>query len=146
MEESVKAYWRKQLPIGQIDAGACSPLSLAYIGDSVYEIIVRTMVVSRGNMPVNKYHKMATEYVKAEAQAKLVQAIRPELTEEELSVYKRGRNAKSVSTARHASVIDYRNATGFEALLGYLYLRDRDARITDLIALGFKKMESEQRK
>jgi ribonuclease-3 family protein len=146
MEENLKAYWRKQLPMGETDARTYSPLSLAYIGDAIYDVMIRTMVVSRGNMSVNKYHKIATQYVKAEAQAKLAHAIEPNLTEEELSVYKRGRNAKSVSTAKNASVIDYRTATGFEALMGYLYLQDQDERIVDLLAIGLDRVELEKRK
>lgn len=146
MEESLKTYWKQHLPIKEIDAKTYSPLSLAYIGDAIYDVIIRTMVISKGNMSVNKYHKMATEYVKAEAQAKLAHAIEPDLTEEELSVYKRGRNAKSVSTAKNASVIDYRTATGFEALIGYLYLNDRDTRITDLLAMGLERVRIGKRK
>lgn len=146
MEESLKDYWRQHLPIEEADARTYSPLSLAYIGDAIYDVIIRTMVVSRGNMSVNKYHKITTQYVKAEAQAKLVYAIEQDLTEEELSVYKRGRNAKSVSTAKNASVIDYRTATGFEALMGYLYLQDRDERIVDLLAIGLERIELEKRK
>lgn len=146
MEESLKTYWKQHLPIEEIDARTYSPLSLAYIGDAVYDVIIRTMVISKGNMSVNKYHKMTTEYVKAEAQAKLAHAIEPDLTEEELSVYKRGRNAKSVSTAKNASVIDYRTATGFEALMGYLYLNDQDTRIIDLLAMGLERVQIGKRK
>ncbi len=144
MEESLKSYWRNHLPISSADPAAYSPLSLAYIGDAVFDVIVRTIVVSDGNMPVSRYHKRTTEYVKAETQAKLMYAIEPELTEEERAVYKRGRNAKSASVARHASVIDYRIATGFEALLGYLYLRDRDERIADLLSIAFRNAPVEE--
>ncbi len=121
------------------DAQFYSPLTLAYIGDAVYDLIVRTVVVERGNRPVNLLHRTAVRYVNAGAQAALIGALADDLTEEETAVYRRGRNAKSHTMAKNASVEDYRKATGMEALLGYLYLSDRFDRILELIGIGLEK-------
>ena len=107
-----------------------SPLVLAYMGDAVFEVFVRKMLVRKANVQVNKLHKRASSIVKAEAQARMIAAIKDELTEKEKSIYKRGRNAKSHTTAKNASVSDYRKATGFEALMGYLYLNGEHKRMT----------------
>ena len=104
------------------DIRSFSPLTLAYIGDAVYEIVIRTIIVEKGNAPVNKLHHKASSLVKAVAQKAAMEKILPLLTEEEEAVYKRGRNAKSYTSAKNASVIDYRIATGFEAFMGFLYL------------------------
>ena len=113
-----------------------SPLTLAYIGDGVYDLIIRSMIVGEGNMRVNELNHRASEIVKAHAQSELIGRIMPALTEEELAVYKRGRNAKSATVAKNATVVDYRRATGFEALIGYLYLQDRTERMMELILQG----------
>ena len=110
-----------------------SPLVLAYMGDAVFEVFVREMLVRKANVQVNKLHKRASSIVKAEAQARMIAAIKDELTEKEKSIYKRGRNAKSHTTAKNASVSDYRKATGFEALMGYLYLNGEHKRMTELM-------------
>ncbi len=102
------------------DIRTYSPLTLAYIGDAIYDLVIRTVLVGRGNAPVNTLHRQASSMVKAEAQKASLHQIEPLLSEEEKSVYRRGRNAKSYTTAKNASVGDYRIATGFEALLGYL--------------------------
>lgn len=110
-----------------------SPLSLAYIGDAVYELYVRTHIMRDENLPVNKLHKTATGYVKAKAQSDIVHHIESLLTEDELAVYKRGRNAHSHTSAKNADIVDYRHATGFEALIGYLYLSKSDERLEFLL-------------
>lgn len=115
-----------------------SPLVLAYIGDAVFEIFIRTEVVSRGNAPVNKLHKTAREYVKASAQAKIYDKIKTYLTEEEEAVFKRGRNAKSGTVPKNADLSDYKHATGLEALFGYLYLDGQIERLQYLIDLGIE--------
>ena len=117
-----------------------SPLALAYLGDAVYDLIIRTLFVEKKNMPAKKLHGQTVRLVKAEAQAKLILAIEDALTEDELAVFKRGRNAKSASVAKNASIHDYRNATGFEALCGHLYLSGQTARIMGLIHLGFERL------
>ena len=117
-----------------------SPLGLAYIGDAVYEIIVRTMVLSKGNAPVNKLHKQSKEYVNAKAQAELYYQIAAYLTEEEQAIFRRGRNAKSFTTPKNMEIGDYRHATGLEALFGYLYLKGQMERILYLFEMGIKQI------
>ena len=118
------------------DVRAYSPLTLAYIGDAVYELVIRSVVVKRANRSANDLHKMSVKYVKAEAQAKMIEALLEVLSEDELAVYKRGRNAKSYTMAKNASMSDYRKATGFEALMGFLYLSGQTDRMLDLIKQG----------
>ena len=117
-----------------------SPLTLAYIGDAVYEIVIRTIIVEKGNAPVNKLHHKASSLVKAVAQKDAMEKILPLLTEEEEAVYKRGRNAKSYTSAKNASVIDYRIATGFEALMGFLYLMGRNERMLELVKIAVNNL------
>lgn len=118
-----------------------SSLALAYIGDGVYDLIIRTVVVERGNHKVNQMHRQTASVVKAESQAKMMRLLEPYLTEEEVHVYKRGRNAKSATTAKNASVVDYRVATGFEALVGYLYLDNQMERLLELVKLGIDLLQ-----
>lgn len=145
MEESaavrdfLKAY-KDTFHLKQTDAASYSPLVLAYMGDAVYELMIRTMVVKHRNMQVNKMHRKSASLVKAETQARLIKLLEPELTEEELAVYKRGRNAKSATMAKHATMIDYRMATGFEALIGYLFLTERFVRMVELTGMGLDKL------
>lgn len=113
-----------------------SPLTLAYMGDAVYEIIIRTLVVENKSGSVKTLHKRSSSLVNARAQAELMSFIEPRLTENELAVYKRGRNAKSHSVAKNADVHDYRVATGFEALMGYLYLSGETNRCLELVQYG----------
>ena len=132
---------KQSFELEEVDIRTYSPLTLAYIGDCVFDLIVRTVVVERGNEPANKLHHKTVTYVKAQTQAQLIDAILSDLTEEELGVYKRGRNAKSYTTAKNASVGDYRKATGLEALVGYLYLLGRAERILELLQIGLHKLE-----
>ena len=118
------------------DLRSYSPLTLAYIGDGVYEPIIRTTLVKKGNCPVNRLHKKASSLVKAGAQSAIMEVIEEELTPEELSVYRRGRNAHSPTMAKHATMADYRRATGFEALMGYLYLKEDYTRMLTLVRMG----------
>lgn len=118
------------------DLRSYSPLTLAYIGDGVYELIIRTILVKKGNCPVNRLHKKASSLVKAGAQSAIMEVIEEKLTPEELSVYRRGRNAHSPTMAKHATMADYRRATGFEALMGYLYLKEDYTRMLTLIRMG----------
>lgn len=126
-----------------VDIKTYSPLTFAYIGDCVYELVIRTVVVERGNRAANALHKATTKLVNAGAQCSIVEAILDILTEEELGIYRRGRNAKSYTSAKNASIGDYRKATGFEALLGYLYLQDRFDRIIELIYIGLERTNLE---
>lgn len=117
-----------------------SPLALAYIGDCVYELFIRTYVLSKGNRSVNKMHKASRELVKASSQAKLYFLIQEDLTEEEQVILKRGRNAKSVSRPKNGDMTDYRHATGLEALIGYLYIEGKMERIKELVSKGLEQL------
>ena len=118
-----------------------SPLALAYIGDSVFDIMIRTMEVSQVNKQVNKYHKDVSKIVCAPAQAKMIMALKEHLTEEEREIYKRGRNANSYTKAKNATRTEYRKATGFEAVLGYLYLKEDFERLTDVVKMGLDALQ-----
>ena len=118
------------------DIRSYSPLTLAYIGDGVYELIIRTILVKKGNCPVNRLHKKASSLVKAAAQSAIIEKIEEELTQEEHDIYRRGRNAHSPTMAKHATMADYRRAPGFEALMGYLYLKEDYERMITLVRKG----------
>lgn len=135
MEESITILEaiKRDFGCGEIDIRTYSPLTLAYIGDAIYDLVIRTIVVERGNRSANNLHKKAVAYVNARVQARMIDALEDELTEEEAAVYHRGRNAKSYTTAKNASVIEYRKATGLEALCGYLYLQGQQERMLYLI-------------
>ncbi len=136
MEAGINGYLLGQFGIGQKDIRTYSPLALAYIGDGVYDLVIRSLVVGRGNTSASRLHHKTSSVVKAKSQAELMETILEELTPEEEAVYRRGRNAKTPTMAKNASVYDYRHATGFEALLGYLYLKDEFGRLVDLVRLG----------
>lgn len=121
------------MDLEEINITDYSSLTLAYIGDGIYEVIVRTVIVDEANRQVNKIHKSASNLVKAETQAKMIHYIMDDLSEEEVKIYKRGRNAKAVTRAKNASMSDYRTATGFEALMGWLYLTGQSERMMELI-------------
>lgn len=122
-----------------------SPLTLAYLGDAVYEMVIRTICVKRTNMQTQKLHRKVTGYVSAKAQAKMVDVLLGELTEEEESIYRRGRNSKPYTKAKNASMEEYLKATGFEALIGYLYLQKEYERMNALIAHGIEALQAEQK-
>ena len=115
------AFIRQQFALEEKDIRSFSPLALAYIGDGIYELVIRTVTVRQGSRQVNKLHRDTGRLVKAQAQSEMMKTLLPLLTEQEADIYRRGRNAKSFSVAKNASVGDYRRATGFEALMGYLY-------------------------
>ncbi len=135
MEEGVTILEaiKRDFDCREIDIRTYSPLALAYIGDAIYDLVIRTIVVERGNTSANKLHRKTVNYVNARVQAQMIEALMDELTEEEQVIYKRGRNAKSYTTAKNASVIEYRKATGFEALCGYLYLTGKQERMLALV-------------
>ena len=143
MEKSLilKEKFLDEFGLEEQDLRTYSPLTLAYIGDAIFELVVRTVLVERKNTQAEKLHKAATKIVKAETQALMIEAIKEELMEEELAVYKRGRNAKAVTRAKNATMSEYRRATGFEALMGYLYLKGDIVRMIELIHLGVEKAE-----
>ena len=118
-----------------------SSLTLAYIGDGIYELVIRTLVVNKANTSAKNLHRMSSSLVKAQTQAQMAHELSEELTEEEMKVYKRGRNAKSATMAKNATMSDYRAATGFEALMGYLYLTEQSERMMELIRMGLHSVE-----
>jgi ribonuclease-3 family protein len=133
-------YIRNSMNLTETDLKTYSPLTLAFIGDSIFDLIIRTYIVESGNAPVNKLHKRASKLVQASAQAELYHLIKEQLTEEETAVFKRGRNAKSYTSAKNAGILEYRTATGLEALIGYLYLSDRMDRLMELIKCQLDKL------
>ncbi len=145
MEESVNTSegliecFKNALQVKAQKLNTYSPLTLAYIGDSVFDLLVKTYFVSKMNMQANKYHRLTSNVVKAKAQAEMLKAIEAELTEEELEIYKRGRNSHPYNKAKNASRMEYLEATGFEALVGYLYLDARYERLVELVKLGFEE-------
>ena len=123
---------------GAVDVKSLSPLVLAYVGDAVYEIMARLYTLSSGNQPVNKLNRKTRAVVNAKAQAEMYFRIRPLLTEEEDAVFHRGRNANSHTSAKNADIIDYRHATGLEAVFGYLYLSGQRERAVELFRAGWQ--------
>jgi len=122
-----------------------SPLALAYVGDTVYDLFIRTKVLSKGNRHVTEMHKESVSFVKAHSQSLSAHALEEVLTEDELRVLKWGRNAKSNTTPKNADVTEYRMATGFETLVGYLYLSGDDERLTQLLELAYNAVLDSQK-
>ena len=120
-----------------------SPLTFAYIGDSIYALVAKTVLVEKSNCPAKELHNMTVKYVSAPAQAKIVRYLMDNdvLTDEEADVLRRGRNAKASSTAKNASVGDYRLATGLEALVGYLYMDGQMDRLLFILKKGFDMLD-----
>lgn len=136
--DGLLAEIQRVFPGRQTDLRTYSPLTLAYIGDAVYDLVIRTVVVERANRPANELHRITVRFVSANAQSKIVQKLRDCFTEEEESIYRRGKNSKPHTTAKNASVSDYLKATGFEAVLGYLYLKDDMERVLFLVKHGIE--------
>ncbi len=123
------------------EAKSLNPLQLAFIGDGVYELFIRSHVLFENTeLNVHKLHKEAVNYVKAHGQSEIIKAIEKELTEEEYYIFKRGRNAKSATVPKNADVTEYRYATGFEALVGYLYLTDKNERLKYVLESSLEHM------
>lgn len=143
MEESLSLLdkIKKTFDCDNVDVRTYSPLTLAFMGDCVFEIVIRSVVVERGNRQAGSLHKAKTAVVNAKVQARMIEALMEELTEEERAVYKRGRNAKPHTIAKNASVNDYRKATGLEALFGYLYLNGQEDRILELTKRGLELVD-----
>ncbi len=119
--------------VSEIDARNMSPVSLAFVGDAVYTLYIRTMVARNSTAKANMLHKTANSYVKAEAQAKAMLSLEGKITQDEEYIFKRGRNAKTTNSAKNASMIEYKIATGFETLLGYLYLTGKNERLVEIL-------------
>lgn len=121
-----------------------APLTLAYIGDSVHTLFVRERVIGQSDKKVHELHILTSRYVKASAQAKAIHILLPELNEEEEAIYKRGRNAKSATVPKNAIVSDYRAATGFEALIGALYIDKKKERLNEILERSMKIINTEE--
>ncbi|MBO5930523.1 MAG: Mini-ribonuclease 3 [Clostridia bacterium] len=119
------------------DVRELSSLSLAFIGDSVYELYVRTKILQKGSRPANELHKIAVGYVKAKAQSLAMHEILDSLTEEEIGIYKRGRNTHIHTVPKNADMNEYRQATGLEALVGYLYITGQSERLNEVLEAAF---------
>ncbi|MDO4266243.1 MAG: ribonuclease III domain-containing protein [Eubacteriales bacterium] len=130
--------------VGAVEADELNGLTLAYIGDAVYELCVRLYMSTHGSRQVNRLHKHVTAAVNAAAQSELYHLIEPMLTPEEMLIFKRGRNSKTVTAAKNQKITDYRRATGVEALVGWLYLKDRTARIMELLSYGLPRLQENQ--
>lgn len=136
----------KILPRGpDIPAREYSPLTLAFLGDGIYEAFVRTKIVGAGNRPAGELHREAIHFVSATAQAAAMHHLSGQLSEEEIWIVKRGRNAKSYSVPKNADVIDYKMATGFEALIGYLYLMGEEDRLLSVMESAYAFLLNESR-
>ena len=135
MEESLSLLGKikRDFEVKEVDINTYSPLTLAFIGDSIYDLVIRTVIVEQGNRQPQSLHKKKSSIVKAQTQALFIEALTDELDEKEADIYRRGRNAKSYTSAKNASIGDYRKATGFEALMGYLYLTGKEDRMLSLI-------------
>ena len=142
MEKSISFLekMKQEFSCEEKDIRTYSPLTLAFVGDCVFDLIIRTIIVERANRSPHDLHKMKSFIVKAKTQAELGEVIQELLNEEEQSVYRRGRNAKSGTTAKNASVGDYRKATALEALVGYLFLKNEEDRILYLVKAGLEKL------
>ncbi len=139
MAAGLNDYINEKFDITTKDIRTYSPLTLAYIGDAVYDLVVRSVLVNRGNTAVNNLHKRASAIVKAPAQAAIAASIMDDLTDEEKDIYRRGRNSKPHTKAKNASTIEYLEATGLEAVVGFLYLKGDMDRALNLIKLGLER-------
>ena len=131
---------KQNMDLSDIDTVNYSPLTFAFIGDAVYEVVIRTMIVDEANRSANDLHKESSNYVKASTQAKLSEILMDDFDEDELAVFKRGRNAKINTKAKNASLSEYKKATGFEAVIGYLYLEGKTDRMIELIKKGLEAL------
>ena len=136
-------FMQELFQMREVDVREYSPLALAYLGDAVFDLVVRSLVLNKGNKPVQKLHKETSAVVQASSQSKMMRAMQDKLTEEEHQVYKRGWNSKTVSPAKNQSVTDYRRATGFEALIGYLYLKREYQRMLELVKIGIDSLDED---
>lgn len=141
MEESLRQEIVHVFPCKVADIRTYSPLTLAFLGDAVYSIVIRTIIVSKGNRRPEKLHNESEKYVCAAGQAAVAEAIRPMLSEEEETIFRRGLNSNPNHHAKNATIKDYLQATALEALCGYLYLKDETVRLLELISTGLEKTE-----
>lgn len=134
-----------EFKIAPEEAHLYSPLVLAYVGDAVYEVFVRTLLVSESNAPVNKLHKKSISYVKAKSQSDILHRIFDSLSQDEQEIVRRGRNAKSGTIPKNADVTEYKYATGFESLIGYIYLKRDFSRLTEVLRMSVSGVEEQDK-
>lgn len=147
MEESINldlgSVIEREFSLKPVAPESYSPLNLAYIGDCVFDLVIKSIHLNEGNMPVHTLHEKTSHLVNAKTQSEIMRHLQELLTKEEHDIFKRGRNTKSVSAAKNQSITDYRRATGFEALIGYLYLKKEYERLIELIKIGLLSLEEE---
>ena len=144
MEKSIASFTEsldQTFRLSDKDWKMYSPLTLAYIGDAAYELIIRTVFVKQGNTQPQKLHRRVRSCVSAKTQAKMIEALLPVLTEEEAGIYRRGRNSKPYTKAKNATMTEYLEATGFEAVMGYLYLKRDFERMNELVKTGLELVQ-----
>ena len=141
MEESLRSLILKEFPHEEVDIRTYSPSTFAFLGDAVYSLVIRTILVSKGNRQVEKLHNETTYYVRAQQQAEIGMAVYDLMTEEEKKIYRRGRNSNPYHHAKSASMEEYLQATALEALCGYLYLQDRTERLIELLREGVARTD-----
>ena len=140
MAADLNEYINSEFGIEAKDIRTYSPLTLAYIGDAVFDLIIRSVLVNKGNTAVNNLHKKTSAIVKAPSQSAIAAVIMDDLTEEEKDIYRRGRNSKPHTKAKNASTREYLEATGFEAVIGFLYLTGNMDRVMELVKLGASRL------
>lgn len=140
MAADLNKYLNEEFGIESKDIRTYSPLTLAYIGDAVFDLVIRSVIVNRGNTAVNNLHRRASAIVKAPTQSQIAAAVMDDLTDEEKDIYRRGRNSKPHTKAKNASTMEYLEATGFEAVMGYLYLSGDMDRAVELIKAGASRL------
>ena len=140
MAADLNEYINEKFDVEPKDIRTYSPLTLAYIGDAVFDLIIRSILVNKGNTAVNNLHKKASAIVKAPTQAAIAAAIMDDLSDEEKDIFRRGRNSKPHTKAKNASTMEYLEATGFEAVIGFLYLSGDMDRVLLLVKKGCEQL------
>lgn len=138
-EAPILSTVNEEFSLKEVRPNEYSPLSLAFIGDSVFDVVIKSIFVEKANCQVNKLQTKTSKIVRATSQALIADALKDVLSEEEANILRRGRNAKPYTKAKNASYGEYCKATGLEALVGYLYLKGETKRLVELIKIGLEK-------
>ncbi len=136
---SILSVVNETFGLKNVNPNEYSPLSLAFIGDSVFDVVIKSIMVEHGNCQVNKLQNRTSKIVRATSQALIADSLKEDLTEEEANILRRGRNAKPYTKAKNASYSEYCKATGLEALVGYLFLKNEIERLVEIIKIGIEK-------
>lgn len=129
--------------INNLDLGTISMQTLAFIGDSVYNVYIRTYLASVSNVQTGKLHIKSIKYVSARGQAKTIDKLMDSLSEEEINIYKRGRNTNIHTVSKNVDVVEYKKSTGFEALIGYLYITKNTKRLEEIVKFSIDYINKE---